>query len=90
LHALFELALAGSVHPLQVEDTGLQTALITLIIVLFLGLLLVQQRLKSAPASQREALYMHLYNGLYIDVFLTRILQRVWPAPYSNTRTYGG
>lgn len=90
LHALFEHALAGSVLPLQVGDSALQAVLIALIVGLFLGLLILQERLKTAPAQQRETLYMHLYNGLYIDVFITRILQRVWPAPSSNTRIQGG
>ncbi len=90
LHALFEHALEGSLHPLQVTNSTLQTSLIVLIIALFVGLLTLQQRLKSAPAAQRETLYMHLYNGLYIDVYITRILQRIWPAPLSNANTHGG
>jgi NAD(P)H-quinone oxidoreductase subunit 5 len=28
-----------------------------------------------------EAWYVHLYNGLYIDVYMTRWLQRLWPGP---------
>jgi NAD(P)H-quinone oxidoreductase subunit 5 len=87
LHALFEHALEGSVYPLQDEGGALQTALATLIVGLFLGLLVLQHRLKFAAAPQHEALYMHLYNGLYIDVFITRILQRIWPAPATQPRT---
>ncbi len=81
LHAVFEHALSGSVPPLR--DTGglLQYTLIVLTIILFPGLLILQQAFKKPGSPLRDRIYVHLYNGLYIDVFITRVLQRVWPAP---------
>jgi NAD(P)H-quinone oxidoreductase subunit 5 len=87
LHHAFELALAGSVMP--VTDTGgaFQVSLVVLIIAVFAGLLLLQDAFKSGRWPSRHSLYIHLYNGLYIDVYITRVLQRVWPAP---AKLYGG
>jgi NAD(P)H-quinone oxidoreductase subunit 5 len=81
LHHLFELALMGSVFP--VTDTGgvFETVIAVLIIAVFIGLLLLQHALKKGRMPLHDEIYTHLYNGLYIDVFITRILQRVWPAP---------
>jgi NAD(P)H-quinone oxidoreductase subunit 5 len=87
LHHLFELALAGSVLPVRETGGPIQMALVILIIVVFAGLLLIQQSFKSGRSPLRQSVYVHLYNGLYIDVFITRVLQRIWPAP---AKLYGG
>jgi NAD(P)H-quinone oxidoreductase subunit 5 len=81
LHALFDHALRGSVLPLRDAAAGFQAVLVPLTIAAFVGLLLMQQFLKTARSNLRDTLYLHLYNGLYIDVYITRLLQRVWPAP---------
>jgi NAD(P)H-quinone oxidoreductase subunit 5 len=81
LHHLFEIALHGSVLPVQEAPGALQYALALGIVLVFLALLVFQQVLKHDPAALGEGLYMHLYNGLYIDVYITRMLQRVWPSP---------
>lgn len=86
LHALFELALQGSVLPIQDAAGPFQSALAFVIVGVFLTLLMLQKILKYAPTPLLEGLYMHLYNGLYIDVYITRLLQRVWPAPIHSTR----
>ena len=86
LHALFEMALQGSVLPRQDTAGPFQSALALLIVGVFLALLMLQKVLKYAPAAVGEGLYIHLYNGLYIDVYITRLLQRVWPAPIHDTR----
>jgi NAD(P)H-quinone oxidoreductase subunit 5 len=95
LHSAFEFVLAGSVLPLRAADGGYQTALAVAVVAVFLGLLAVQELLRSSVRSPRiEALYLHLYNGLYIDVYLTRILQRLWPGPSPTplvtARSHGG
>jgi NAD(P)H-quinone oxidoreductase subunit 5 len=98
LHALFEMALHGSVPPIQDAAGPFQSALAVVIVGIFLMLLMLQKVLKYAPAALGEGLYMHLYNGLYIDVYITRLLQRVWPVPIHGTRpspfatdkSYGG
>ena len=81
LHALFDIALMGSVLPLRDVAGPFQKALALAIVGIFLALLFLQKFLKYAPVSLVEGLYMHLYNGLYIDVYITRLLQRVWPSP---------
>ena len=86
LHALFEMALQGSVLPIQDAAGPFQRALALVVVGIFLSLLMLQQVLKYAPAALGEGLYMHLYNGLYIDVYITRLLQRVWPAPIRGSR----
>jgi NAD(P)H-quinone oxidoreductase subunit 5 len=86
LHSLFEQALAGSVVPLREASGPFQSVLAAVIFCAFLGLLLLQAVLKYAPAALGAGLYMHLYNGLYIDVYITRLLQRLWPAPIHRRR----
>jgi NAD(P)H-quinone oxidoreductase subunit 5 len=81
LHHLFELALAGSVLPVRETNEAFEMVLVLLIIAVFTGLLLIQQAFKSGYSPLRQSVYVHLYNGLYIDVYLTRVLQRIWPAP---------
>ncbi len=81
LHELFDRALAGSVLPLQHNAGAFRSALVPLTIAAFAGLMLMQQYIKASSSSLRERLYLHLYNGLYIDVYITRLLQRLWPAP---------
>lgn len=91
LHSVFEHTFTGSgVLPLRESGGALQTVLIALVIVTFFGMLMMQQALKNIRSARREAIYMHLYNGLYIDVFITRVLQRLWPAPLSTAKDYGG
>lgn len=95
LHAAFDVMLAGSVLPLREAGSAYHAALAVAVGVVFLALLAVQELLKSTARSPRtEALYMHLYNGLYIDVYLTRVLQRLWPGPSPTplvtARSHGG
>lgn len=100
LHALFEVALQGSVLPAQETAGPFQSALALAMVGVFLALLVLQQVLKYAPATLGDGFYMHLYNGLYIDVYITRLLQRVWPspvpqpatptAPFATVTTHGG
>lgn len=90
LHHLFELALVGNVLPVQDSNGLFQKILIAAIIMVFMGLLFLQQALKSRQSQRFENIYVHLYNGLYIDVYITRMLQRVWPAPLANVNSNGG
>jgi NAD(P)H-quinone oxidoreductase subunit 5 len=81
LHALFEMVLQGSVLPVQEANGPFQSALALAVVGVFLLLLVLQQALKYAPALLGGRLYLHLYNGLYIDIYITRLLQRFWPSP---------
>lgn len=83
LHALFQMDLQGSVLYMKDAAGPFQIALACVIVGVFLALLMLQKFLKYAPATLSGGLYMHLYNGLYIDVYITRLLQRIWPSPTS-------
>lgn len=89
LHQMFERILNDSVLPLRDTASAAQDILVPLTIAVFVGLLLMQQFVKAARSSLRDTLYLHLYNGLYIDVYITRLLQRVWPAPHQPAKTPG-
>ena len=81
LHHIFENAISSSVIPVSDAFGYLQLMLVVMTIAVFAGLLVVQRAFQTRRSRVKEILYMHLYNGLYIDVFITRVLQRVWPAP---------
>lgn len=86
LHRFFEAFLAGSVMPAH-GSSALETGLSVVVVAVFLGLLIAQQLLRNAPRAPAIAsLYVHLYNGLYVDIFLTRVLQRLWPSPAPAAR----
>lgn len=84
LHHLFDVAIADSVIPVDDNVGTFQITLIVLVVLIFIGLQLMQQTLKSIRSPILAASYIHLQNGLYIDVYITRILQRVWPARLSR------
>lgn len=94
LHAVFEHALLGSVFPLADAGGPLQVALAAVTVGVFLALLVLQLVFNQLRTPLSEALYVHLYNGLYIDVYMTRWLQRLWPAPtpdpLATARANGG
>ena len=81
LHGIFEHALSNSVQPLREAGGVFQFVLVVLIVGLFLGLLILQQAFRTVRSPLLEVMYIHLYNGLYIDVYITRMLQRIWPSP---------
>lgn len=85
LHVLFEHAIAGSFIPAREHGSALQWTLIALTVVVFIGLLQLQQLLKAGHSRLSDAIYVHLYNGLYIDVYITRMLQRVWPVKLTQS-----
>jgi len=81
LHAAFDALLRGSVVPLQPAAAAAQIWLVPLVIGVFLVLLTAQRFIANSPSALRQRLWVHLYNGLYIDVAITRLLQRAWPSP---------
>ncbi|MDA8195074.1 MAG: proton-conducting transporter membrane subunit [Thermaerobacter sp.] len=80
LDALFT-ALFGTVLPAaQVSGGMVQDGLLGLIIAVFVGLLLVQQMLpRLAQHPFWQAVYVHLYNDLYIDMVFSRLIRRAGP-----------
>jgi NAD(P)H-quinone oxidoreductase subunit 5 len=81
LHHIFELIVTPSVLPAQNMTGTWETILVISVIAVFAGLLAIQQSYKARRTTAGDALYVHLYNGFYIDVFITRMIQRLWPAP---------
>ncbi|ESQ09861.1 MAG: hypothetical protein N838_19555 [Thiohalocapsa sp. PB-PSB1] len=78
LHAAFEHALIGSVRPMAmtgVLDVGLSIA----IFIVFIGLITLQHLFTRIHSPLRQAIQVHLYNGLYVDVLVTRLIVRLWP-----------
>jgi len=84
LHRAFEHALVGSVQPVANPAGPLQIGLAALVVAVFVALMVLQVTFSQRRTPLTEAWYVHLYNGLYIDVYMTRWLQRLWPGPISG------
>ncbi len=80
LHDVFVRLLQDSALPLRATG-AFQYTLAVLVVIFFLFLLVLQHIFRNARGSAWEATYVHLYNGLYVDVYITRMLQRLWPVP---------
>nr|AGE14101.1 putative uncharacterized protein [uncultured prokaryote] len=80
LHTAFHFMLATSLPAAQMANSPTQLALIGLVVLTFFTILLIQQNLPNLvqyPIMRRA--YVHLYNGLYVDIPFSRLLQRFWP-----------
>ena len=90
LHALFEHLLHGSVQPVVPDGSGFALWLSLAIVAVFVGLILLQHLFTRIPAPLRQVLHTHLYNGLYVDVLVTRLIVRLWPiGPRAASTTTG-
>lgn len=87
LHTAFEHALLGSVRPAEPASLAFELALGAAVIVVFVGLLLLQHLFTRLQGPLRQAIQIHLYNGLYVDILVTRLITRLWPAPKRATAT---
>ncbi|BCO30152.1 NADH dehydrogenase subunit L [Thiohalobacter sp. COW1] len=86
LHSLFAHLYSGVLSPIPHTAGVSEYALIVLVAAVFLGLSFLQSVLipgSTAPWLQR--LYVHLYNGLYIDLPVERLVYRIWPARFRGT-----
>jgi len=88
LHHGFELAMANSVVPVRNINTAFETFIALMVIAVFASLLLIQNVFESGRSAYCDKFYMHFYNGFYIDVYLTRLLQHIWPSPGSSSKLY--
>ena len=80
LHRLFTILLGTSLPTFSAPTGIMQDSLLGLIVVAFLGLLVIQQLLPRILRNPFwRAAYVHLYNDLYIDMFLTRMVLRFGP-----------
>ncbi|MHB1605429.1 MAG: proton-conducting transporter transmembrane domain-containing protein [Leptospirales bacterium] len=75
LHRLFDLFLGQSLPAAKFPEDPLQSGILGLIMAVFLGLLFIQHviiGIQKKPFWQ--AAYVHLYNGLYVDLFFARMV----------------
>ncbi len=85
LHTLFVGAYTGVLSPIPEEVSPSHFLLLVLVAVVFLGLSYFQTVLISRPpAPWLVRLYVHLYNGLYTDLPVERLVYRIWPARFRN------
>jgi NAD(P)H-quinone oxidoreductase subunit 5 len=83
LHKLFAVVFAEALAPIPATASTAQYALLVLVAVVFLGLSFFQSVLIPAGRSRwLKRLYVHLYNGLYTDQPVERLVYRVWPARF--------
>lgn len=79
LHAAFHFMLATSFPAVRIVNGPAQFPIIGLVMVVFLTIFLIQQslpRLVRNPLAHRA--YVHLYNGLYVDIPFSRLVRKVW------------
>ncbi len=77
LHRAFGILLAPSLPSAQLSAGPVEDILLVVIVAVFLGLLTLQQLLPRIMEKPRwRAIYVHLYNGLYVDLVFTRMLCR--------------
>ena len=81
LHMLFTALLGTSLPVAQLPAGPMRDGLLGLIVIVFLGLLFIQQLLPRLGQNPFwRAIYVHLYNDLYVDGFLTRMVRSFGPA----------
>ena len=81
LHNAFVHAIAASVRPVEAAFSAFDLGLSLAVIAVFVGLITLQHLFTRLPGPLRQAIQVHLYNGLYVDVLITRLITRLWPLP---------
>ncbi|MGM0411834.1 MAG: proton-conducting transporter membrane subunit [Pseudomonadota bacterium] len=90
LHSLFAAAFSDTLAPIPERAGAAEWALLTLTAVVFLGLSWLQAVAIHRPAGPLlRRLYVHLYNGLYTDLPVERLVYRVWPARFRGAQGGG-
>ena len=85
LHTGFANLYAGVLRPIPHEVPPGHYLLLGLVAVVFLALSYFQTVLTGGPAAPwLLRLYVHLYNGLYTDLPVERMVYRVWPARFRD------
>jgi NAD(P)H-quinone oxidoreductase subunit 5 len=72
--------LATSFPAVRIVNGPAQIPLIGVVMLVFFTILLIQQSLPNLgkyPVARRA--YVHLYNGLYVDIPFSRLVQWFWP-----------
>jgi NAD(P)H-quinone oxidoreductase subunit 5 len=85
LHTGFSAVYSGALEPIPEDVPAGEYLLLGLVAVVFLGLSYFQSVLTSRPATPwLQRIYVHLYNGLYTDLPVERLVYRVWPARFRD------
>jgi NAD(P)H-quinone oxidoreductase subunit 5 len=85
LHTGFASVYTGVLPPIPHEAPAGHYLLLGLVAVVFLVLSYFQAVLTNGPpAPWLKRLYVHLYNGLYTDLPVERMVYRVWPARFRD------
>jgi len=85
LHTAFASVYTGVLPPIPHAVPPGHYLLLGLVAVVFLALSYFQAVLTSGPpAPWLLRLYVHLYNGLYTDLPVERMVYRVWPARFRD------
>ena len=85
LHTAFASVYTGVLPPIPHAVPPGHYLLLGLVAVVFLALSYFQTVLTSGqPAPWLLRLYVHLYNGLYTDLPVERMVYRVWPARFRD------
>ncbi|MHB1656255.1 MAG: NADH-quinone oxidoreductase subunit L [Burkholderiales bacterium] len=85
LHAAFHLILQTSLPAVRISRDPVQFVLIGMILLVFFAIILIQQNLPKLaryPVARRA--YVHLYNGLYVDIPFSRLVQWLFPVHVSQ------
>ena len=91
LHTLFAHVYSGVLRPIPREVSAGHYVLLGAVAVVFIGLSFFQAVLIGRPAAPwLRRLYVHLYNGLYTDLPVERLVYRVWPARFRDLPGRGG
>lgn len=91
LHTLFAHVYAPVLDPIPQEASAGQYVLLGVVAIVFIGLSYFQAVLISRPpAPWLRRLYVHLYNGLYTDLPVERLVYRLWPARFRDLPGRGG
>ncbi len=90
LHAAFHFLLLTSLPAVRMVSGPTQLALIGMVMLTFFAILVIQQNLPNLGRYKiARSAYVHFYNGLYVDVPFSRLVQRFWPiqtAPYAQSK----
>jgi NAD(P)H-quinone oxidoreductase subunit 5 len=77
-----EHLLGGTLPPAQALRGPFDLAIVALVVLAFAAVTVFQSLLPGrAAASRRQALYVHLANGLYVNTLANRLVLRFWPSP---------
>ncbi len=91
LHTLFSHVYSPVLGPIPHEVSAGYYLLLGVVAIVFIGLSYFQAVLTSGPpAPWLRRLYVHLYNGLYTDLPVERLVHRVWPARFRDLPGRGG